>query len=105
MSRKLVCQIGDMPADGMKAFDLDASMGVLILRSNENIYACQSLCPHQAVCLEDGLFDGEILTCHQHLWQWKIETGEPIGLAEAPLETYEVEIENGEIYIKNRSCV
>ncbi len=51
------------------------------------------------MCLEEGLFDGDVLTCHQHLWQWKVETGEPIGLAEEPLEVYDVEIEGVNVYI------
>lgn len=101
MTRKLVCQVDQVPKDGMKVFDLDDSKRVLILNSNENFYACQSFCPHQEVCLEEGLFDGEVLTCHQHLWQWNVETGEPIGLAEEPLETYSVEVDEGQIYIHN----
>ena len=99
MTRKLICHVDEIPTDGMKSFDVDAARRVLILSSNEKIYACQSSCPHQDVCLEDGLFDGEVLTCHQHLWQWNVETGEPIGLAEEPIEVYEVEVEGGNVYI------
>lgn len=99
MTRKLICRVDQVPKGGMKAFNVDASRQVLILNSNEKIYACQSICPHQEVCLEEGLFDGEVLTCHQHLWQWKVETGEPIGLAEEPLEVYDVEVEGANVYI------
>lgn len=101
MTRKLICQVDQIPKDGMKAFDLDDFRRILILNSNETIYACDNVCPHQDVCLEEGLFDGEILTCHQHLWQWKVETGEPIGLAEEPLQTFPVEIDAGNIYIRD----
>lgn len=101
MTRKLICQVDEVPKDGMKVFDLDATRQVLLLSSNDKVYACHNICPHQEVCLGEGLFDGEVLTCHQHLWQWKVETGEPIGLAEEPLEIYDVVIEGGEIYIDN----
>ncbi len=45
--------------------------------------------------LEEGMFDGETLTCHQHLWQWDIATGDPKGLAESPLECLRVKREGG----------
>ena len=47
----------------------------------------------------EGLYDGNVLTCHQHLWQWDIKTGAPLGLAEAPLERYDVFIEGEAIYV------
>lgn len=99
MARKLVCPVEHIPINGMKTFSLAPSKKVLILNSNDKTHACQGMCPHQDVCLEEGLFDGEILTCHQHLWQWKISTGEPVGLAEAPLEIYDITIEGGNVYI------
>jgi toluene monooxygenase system ferredoxin subunit len=39
------------------------------------------------------------LTCHQHLWQWDIRTGAPMGLAEAPLESFSVQVEGDSIYV------
>jgi toluene monooxygenase system ferredoxin subunit len=42
----------------------------------------QAICPHQEVALCEGLFDGTVLTCHQHLWQWDIRSGAPMGIAE-----------------------
>jgi len=34
-----------------------------------------------------------------HLWQWDMCTGSPIGLAEAPLQTFDLNVENGVIYL------
>ncbi|WP_082401252.1 Rieske 2Fe-2S domain-containing protein [Achromobacter aegrifaciens] len=100
MARKFICQVADVPDGGMKTFDLEGQRRILLLSSDSSIYACQSVCPHQDVCLDEGLFDGQLLTCHQHLWQWDVSTGDPVGLAEAPLETYKVEIEEGRVYIE-----
>lgn len=101
MTRKLVCQVDQIPQGGMKAFDLDGTKKVLMLKSESGIYACQSVCPHQEICLEEGLFDGSILTCHQHLWQWNVETGEAVGLAEEPLEVYKVQLDGQTVYIED----
>ena len=40
-----------------------------------------------------------ILRCHQHLWQWDIRTGAPLGLAEAPLKCYGTQVEGDAIYV------
>ena len=63
------------------------------------------MCPHQDVALCEGLFDGSVLTCHQHLWQWDIRTGAPMGLAEAPLERYDVSVEGDAIYVSSQGAL
>lgn len=98
MSRVLVCKTDDIPENGMKAYEL-AGRRVLIAQSGDCYYAYQGICPHQEVCLDEGFYDGSVLTCHQHLWQWDITTGEAVGLAETPLERYEVEVDNGDVYV------
>jgi toluene monooxygenase system ferredoxin subunit len=99
MSKIRVCKPSEIPANGMKAYDVEGGLKVLIANAGESYYAYQGICPHQEVCLDEGFYDGSVLTCHQHLWQWDIKTGDPIGLAEAPLEAYQVKVEDGEIYV------
>jgi toluene monooxygenase system ferredoxin subunit len=83
----------------MAAFDAGEGLKVLIASSGEEYFACQATCPHQDVSLAEGLYDGSVLTCHQHLWQWDIRSGSPLGLAEMPLECFKVEVDNDSIYI------
>jgi toluene monooxygenase system ferredoxin subunit len=83
----------------MAAFDAGDGLKVLIASSGEEYFACQATCPHQDVSLAEGLYDGSVLTCHQHLWQWDIRSGSPIGLAETPLECFKVELDNDSIYV------
>jgi toluene monooxygenase system ferredoxin subunit len=100
MTWKLVCPLANIPA-GLKQYDTGKDGPVLMLRSGDNVYACEAICPHLDTPLEEGLFDGEVLTCHQHLWQWNVaEGGEPQGLAEKPLRTYEVKCEDGNVYVR-----
>jgi toluene monooxygenase system ferredoxin subunit len=99
MARKFVCRRADVPANGMAAFDAGEGLKVLIASSGEEYFACQATCPHQDVSLAEGLFDGSVLTCHQHLWQWDIRSGSPLGLAEMPLDCFKVEVDNDSIYI------
>jgi toluene monooxygenase system ferredoxin subunit len=104
MGRTLVGKTSEIPENGMKGYDV-AGRRVLIAQSGDRYYAYQGLCPHQDVCLDEGFYDGSVLTCHQHLWQWNIATGEPVGLAEAPLERYQVEVDNGDLYVVEASAL
>ena len=99
MTRKFVCRRTDVPARGMAEFDTGGGLKVLVASSGEEYFACQATCPHQDVALAEGLFDGAVLTCHQHLWQWNIRNGAPIGIAEMPLECFKVEVDDDSIYI------
>ena len=99
MSKVLLCKTADIPDNGMKGFELADGKRVVIAQSGGCYYAYQGICPHQEVCLDEGFYDGSVLTCHQHLWQWDITTGEAVGLAEAPLERYVVEEAEGALYV------
>lgn len=93
-----VCKLDDVPENGMRSFDVNGKM-VLILRWAEQVYACDAICPHQEVSLDEGIFDGETLTCHSHLWQWKVATGEAVGLAECALKTFPAQSEDNKVFV------
>ena len=99
MSRQLACNRADVPPGGLKECALESGLKVLIAESGGEYFASQAICPHQEVALCEGLYDGAVLTCHQHLWQWDIRTGAPLGLAEAPLKRYETTVEGDAIYV------
>ncbi len=105
MKRIHICSAGEIPPNGMKSFDSALGVKVLVAHAGDCYYAYQGLCPHQDVCLDEGFFDGATLTCHQHLWQWDITTGAAVGLAEAPLERYELEHDGGELYVVQSSAL
>lgn len=104
MQKERICSATDIPDNGMKTYEIKG-VKVLVANAGECFYAYQGLCPHQDVCLDEGYFDGSVLTCHQHLWQWDIRTGEAMGLAEAPLEKYEVEVSDGELFVVQSSAL
>lgn len=105
MAKKLICRKADVPANGLKECDVEGGGKLLVANSGEEYFAVQALCPHQDVPLCEGLYDGSVLTCHQHLWQWDIRTGEPQGLAELPLQRYDVTVEGDEIYVGSQDAL
>lgn len=98
MAKTRVCSTADVPDNGMKAFDAGGTR-VLVVRNGDEYYACQAICPHQDTELEEGFLDGCTLTCHEHLWQWDVRTGDAQGVAEKDLPLYELTVEGDEIYV------
>ena len=94
-----VCAAGEVPANGMKEFPI-GDQNVLIVNTGTAFVAFQALCPHEAVRLEDGVHDGSVLTCLEHMWQFDVHTGAPLGDAEAGLKSYRLKEERGELFVR-----
>ena len=101
----MVCRVAEIPANGLKECEAEGGLKLLLANSGNEYFAVQAMCPHQDVALCEGLFDGSVLTCHQHLWQWDIRTGAPMGLAEAPLECYDVSVDGDAIYVGSHGAL
>ena len=93
-----VCRSDEVPANGMKQFSVDGT-DVLIVNAGDTFFAFQALCPHEAIPLETGVHDGCSLTCLEHLWQFDLRTGAPMGDALEGLKGYRLKEEQGEIYV------
>ncbi|MGH7333859.1 MAG: Rieske 2Fe-2S domain-containing protein [Candidatus Rokuibacteriota bacterium] len=96
---KRVCPTGTVPANGLKEFAVDGT-NVLIANTESGFVAFQALCPHEAVPLEQGVQDGSVLTCLEHLWQFDLRTGAPMADAEVGLTRYPLKEEGGDLYIE-----
>jgi len=105
MAKKMICRTSEVPPNGLKECEVEGGMKLLVANSGSEYFAVQAICPHQEVALCEGMYDGTVLTCHQHLWQWDIRTGAPIGIAEAPLERYDVTVEGDAIYVGSQSAL
>jgi toluene monooxygenase system ferredoxin subunit len=100
MRRIPICKIAEVPLHGLRECQANPSEAICLLNAGDRFYACQAQCPHQEVPLCTGIFDGEMLTCVEHLWQWSVrDGGEPRGLAEAPLRMFPVETDGETVYL------
>ena len=96
---KKVCDRAAVAPGGMKQFELDGGPSVLIVNADGQLYAYQAYCPHEAVRLEDGVHDGTVLTCLEHLWQFDVKTGEPREDADTGLQSYRLKDEGGALHV------
>jgi toluene monooxygenase system ferredoxin subunit len=82
----------------MKQFSVEG-IDVLMVNAGDAFVACQAMCPHEAVPLEQGIHDGSTLTCMEHMWQFDLKTGGPLGDAQEGLKEYRLKEEHGDLYI------
>jgi (2Fe-2S) ferredoxin/nitrite reductase/ring-hydroxylating ferredoxin subunit len=93
-----VCAAAEVPANGMKGFTVDG-VGVLVVHTGSAFVAFEAMCPHEAVPLETGVHDGCVLTCLEHMWQFDLQTGAPMGDAQQGLKGYPLKEEQGTLYV------
>jgi nitrite reductase/ring-hydroxylating ferredoxin subunit/(2Fe-2S) ferredoxin len=93
-----VCATSEVGVNNMKEFGVDG-VSVLVVNAGDTFVAFQAMCPHEAVPLEQGICDGSVLTCLEHMWQFDVRTGAPMGDALEGLKTFPVKEEHGEVYV------
>ncbi|MEJ0048814.1 MAG: Rieske 2Fe-2S domain-containing protein [Rhodospirillales bacterium] len=99
MKRIPICKVSEVPVNGIRQFE-SGGKSICVINGGKHFFACQSKCPHEGIALCEGVFDGELLTCVEHLWQWSLaDGGEPRGLAEGPLEMYPVTVDAGVVFL------
>jgi toluene monooxygenase system ferredoxin subunit len=94
-----LCRLDEVPQNGMKEFTAEGGPRILIVHTATEYLAYQADCPHQAFPLDQGIHDGSVLTCLEHLWQFDVRTGAPLGDAEAGLTAYRVKEEEGALHV------
>lgn len=97
MTWKKICELGEVPSGEMRNFSIDG-IEVLVIHGNEGHLVIPPSCPHMENTLVDGFFDGCVLTCNKHLWQWSIPNAQPVGAAEQPLLSYTSEIRDQAVW-------
>jgi 3-phenylpropionate/trans-cinnamate dioxygenase ferredoxin component len=72
----------------------------LLVNLRGKYYALAPECTHQGCSLVEGILEGDNVACFCHFAEFKVSTGEVMeGPAEAPLQTYEVRIEDSELWV------
>lgn len=88
MSWKSLCATKDVEVGDMKVVESEG-INFLVMRSDDgSALVVPPTCPHMTAELCEGFFDGSVLTCAKHLWQWSARDGAQMGIAEAPLLVY-----------------
>lgn len=96
-----VCTLDEIRAQRILERPVDAQRKALLLWVQGEVRAFQAACPHQEVALCEGIFDGAVLTCHEHLWQFDANTGKGIDPQDARLGCFDVRIRENEVWVSH----
>ena len=99
MPFRKICDLDDLWEGEMKAFEVDGEDVLLVYPSDGEVVAIQTECPHQSVPLSEGEFDGSVLVCRAHQWEFDPATGEGLNPTDCRLKRYRTKIEDESIFV------
>jgi len=96
-----ICPLEDLkPGKAIRVKIGDHAIAIVRTPSGE-VKALDDKCSHGEISLSEGFVDNETIECWAHGAKFDLNTGKPLSLpAYEPVATYEVLIENDEIYIE-----
>jgi nitrite reductase/ring-hydroxylating ferredoxin subunit len=94
-----VCSLDVIPSGTIKQFNIK-DCEVLIINDNGQFSCLDARCTHAGAPLEEGILEGDVLTCPWHGSQFRITDGSVVrGPAEKQLKTYLVTVADGAVFI------
>jgi len=99
MAFRKICGLDDLWEGEMKAFEIDGDDVLLVYPEGGEVVSVQPYCPHQEVLLGEGDFDGKVLVCRAHQWQFDPVSGKGINPDDCQLKRYRTKIENDDVYV------
>jgi 3-phenylpropionate/trans-cinnamate dioxygenase ferredoxin subunit len=76
---------------------------IALVNIHGEFYAISDICSHEYASLSEGWVDeeDETIECPLHGSRFSVKTGEVLSLpAVYPIKTYELKVEDGDIYVK-----
>ncbi|WP_246589856.1 nitrite reductase small subunit NirD [Desertibacillus haloalkaliphilus] len=94
-----VAKVEDLAVGVGKRVELQDEKIALFRLNDDRVHAVQNSCPHKQGPLSEGIVSGDHVFCPLH--DWKIDVTD--GMVQAPdegcVKRYDVEVENGTVYI------
>jgi nitrite reductase (NADH) small subunit len=94
-----VARLEDVPQGTVRAVRAGEEE-IAVVHCEAGIFATQAHCIHLQGPLAEGRLHGCLLTCPWHGWQYDVRSGENTFDLAIKLETYEVEVADGEIRVR-----
>lgn len=94
-----VAKLADLPPGGLLSVAFDG-VQVLLAHVEGEIHAVRDECSHEAAKLSDGELMGDTVECPWHFSRFCLRTGTALDFpAVDPVDTYEVRVEDGQIFL------
>lgn len=100
MGREKVAEISDIPKGTTLSYALDGK-NIAVCNVHGIFYAIEDVCTHDGAPLDQGILQGNIITCPRHGATFDVTTGAALSMpAVVPVKTIPLEIESEVIYIQ-----
>ncbi|MFQ5838433.1 MAG: Rieske (2Fe-2S) protein [Thermoplasmata archaeon] len=99
MKRVKIGRLEDFPREAIRGVEAE-DRKIIVVNLEGELHALDGICTHAYAELQNGFLGGGLVTCPLHLSRFDVETGEATNPpAEEPLRRYEVEVEDGVVYL------
>ncbi len=96
-----VCKIEEIEERKGLRFKFDDVTEIALFKVDGNIYAVDNVCPHNHIPkMHLGYIEDEHVLCPIHFFKFSLKTGKQTGDVGCTLSTFEVKIEDGEVYVE-----
>ncbi len=86
--------------DGSRKIIIADELSIGIFHHKGNWYALHNSCLHRGGPVCEGTLEGDVLTCPWHGYQYDVTTGVLLLDGETRLPGYEVEVRDGDVYVR-----
>lgn len=94
-----VCPVDELWEGELVEVQLPCGRSAIVVNVEGCIYAYDNACPHAASRLSDGDFEGNVITCGSHMWEFSATTGEGINPSGSQLVSLAVTTRDDVIYV------
>ncbi|TFB12375.1 non-heme iron oxygenase ferredoxin subunit [Candidatus Marinimicrobia bacterium MT.SAG.3] len=99
MSRESIGETSEIEPGKARSFQVGEKR-IAVCNVDGTFYAINDVCTHDGAPLDQGVLEGNIITCPRHGAKFDVTTGTAVQMpAVIPVETYQVEIEDDTIYL------
>jgi 3-phenylpropionate/trans-cinnamate dioxygenase ferredoxin subunit len=93
-----VCALAEIAPGEIRRVE---GLAVVLCRTQEGLYALSAVCTHSAAKLATGRIVDACLVCPLHGARFALGSGKVLtGPARSALATYDVEVRDGEVYVR-----
>lgn len=98
-----VAAVSELPPGGRLSILVD-DVPSLLIRIGDEFFAVEDVCSHDGQPLTNGPLGDCSITCPRHGARFDLRTGKPLCMpATEPISTFEVQVREGEVYVRPRS--